>query len=307
MKRALIPTLFASLLLLAPSRALAWHDMGHMLVAQIAYLRLTPAAKARVDKLLVPQQGRRPWIHLCAGYYTAQTCEKIYDPVTIAVWMDDFRGDSLNDRYDTWHYTNYRPFFDGIPERTNVGPEPVNVLSQLNWCIDTLRKGTGRDKTDAETLGFLYHLVGDVHQPLHAATRYSAAHPDGDSGGNGFSITYPADPRVRNLHFFWDAGAGRFGTSDLKRPLDEAARTRLRTVAEELMRAYPADAGAKETEPLAWVRESNTIARTFAYVKVRDGGTPSPEYVAEAQKIVGQRITLAGYRMAEVLNTLFVN
>ena len=306
MKKLFTSLLLASFVLLASARAYGWHDTGHMLVAQIAYLRLTPAAKARVDRLLIAPPNRRPLIHLCAGYYTAQTCEKIYDPVTIAVWMDDFRGDSLTGEYDPWHYTNYRPFFDGIPARPNVGPEPVNVLSQINWSINTLRKGTGRDKTDAETLGFLYHLVGDVHQPLHAATRYSAKNPDGDSGGNGFAITVPNFPQVRNLHFFWDAAAGRFTYDSPKRPLDQAAQARLRAFADELMKAYPAEASAKEIEPLVWVQESNTIAREFAYVKIKDGESPSAEYTAEAQKIVGQRIALAGYRMAEVLNTIFV-
>ena len=306
MKKALMPValLFA---LLSPQSALAWHDTGHMLVAQIAYLRLTPAAKERVDKLLVPPPGRRPLIHLCAGYYTPATCEKTYDPVTIAVWMDDFRGDSLNDAYDPWHYINYKPFFDGTPERTNVGPEPLNVLDRINWAVNTLRQGTGRDKRDAEALGFLYHLVGDVHQPLHAATRYTAAKPDGDAGGNGFTIK-GADGRNTSLHFFWDSGAGRFQGFEPKRPLDQASRDRLRALADELMKAYPADSMPewKNTEPLAWVEESNRIAREFAYTKTKEGEAPSAAYTQEAQRIVGQRVTLAGYRMAEVLNRTFV-
>src|SRR5690349_16587384 len=94
----------AALLVSMPASTLAWHDVGHMIVAQVAYLRLTPAAKAKVDSLLVTPQGRRPLITLCAGYYTPETCEKTYDPVQIAVWMDDFRGDSLNSVYDGWHY-----------------------------------------------------------------------------------------------------------------------------------------------------------------------------------------------------------
>jgi hypothetical protein len=308
MKNVLTCLLVLAFLSLVPGRALAWHDTGHMLTAQIAYLRLTPAAKARVDKLLIPQPNRRPLIHLCAGYYTPQTCEKTYDPVTIAVWMDDFRGDSLSDEYDPWHYINYRPVFDGIPVRTNVGPEPVNILERINWAVNTLRAGTGRDKTDAETLGFLYHLVGDVHQPLHAATRYSPKNPDGDAGGNGFLITYPPDARVRNLHFFWDAAAGRFGADGPRRPLDEQGRARIRAWADELMKAHPFGSmpEAKDTEPLRWVEESNRIAREFAYAKVAEGGTPSPEYVEETRRIAGRRITLAGYRMAEVLNALFV-
>lgn len=308
MKKVTTSLLLASLLvLLAPARASAWHEYGHVLVGQIAYLRLTPAAKARVDRLLIPAPGRRPNIHLCAGYYTPETCEKTYDPITLGIWMDDFRGDSLTDEYDPWHYINYRPFFDGIPERPNVGPEPVNILDRINWCVNTLRGGGARrDKRDAEVLGFLYHLVGDVHQPMHATTRYSAQRPDGDAGGNGFSITVPADARVRNLHFYWDTAAGRFGATAPKIPLDQAGRERIRSLADELMRAYPADAAAKEIEPLVWVQESNRIAREFAYPKIKEGGSPTPEYAAEAQKISGQRIALAGYRLAEVLNTIFV-
>lgn len=308
---------FKALLLLAllvglPARAVAWHDWGHMLVAQVAYLRLSPEAKAQVDRLLGPQpENRRPLITLCAGYYTRETCEKIYDPVTIAVWMDDFRGDSLNDAYDTWHYINFNPFFDDMPRRPNVGPLPVNVLDRLEWSINTLRTGTGSDKRDAETLGFLYHLVGDVHQPLHAATRYTAAHPDGDAGGNGFTLKPTADSPARSLHFFWDAAGGRFGYDSPKRPrgvLDDETRARLRQYADELMRQFPPEREPawQNTDPHAWVVESNQIARTFAYVRTKEGETPSAEYVREAQRVSGERIALAGYRLAAVLNEILV-
>jgi hypothetical protein len=298
-----------ALLLCVQVNAHAWHDTGHMLVAQIAYLNLTPEAKARVDKLFgPPAPGRRPYIHLCSGYYTAETCEKLYDPITIAVWMDDFRGDSLNEHYAPWHYINYNPFFDGVPVRTEVGPEPENVLSRLNWSINTLRTGTGRDRTDAEVLGFLYHMVGDVHQPLHASTRYTAAQPDGDAGGNGFAITSPPGARLSNLHAFWDAAAGAFGYDSPRRPLDEATRARLRTQAEALMTEFPAAtlAGVKDLDPHTWVGESNSLARQYVYSGIRERETPSQEYTERARRLSRQRISLAGYRLAAVLNSLFV-
>src|ERR687889_2787318 len=121
------PALLASM----PASALAWHDTGHMIVAQVAYLRLTPAAKARVDSLLVTPPGRRPLIYLCAGYYTPETCEKTYDPVQIAVWMDDFRGDSINSIYDNWHYVDFA-FYDGVPDDGRVGPDAENALARIN-------------------------------------------------------------------------------------------------------------------------------------------------------------------------------
>jgi hypothetical protein len=280
------------------SSAYAWHDMGHMVVAQIAYLRLSPAAKRQVDRLLVTPPDKRPLI-----FY----CDKTYDPIQIAVWMDDFKGDSLNDEYANWHYINYKPFFDGVPERTNFGPEPVNVLDRINWCINTLRTGTKSDRTDAEVLGFLYHLVGDVHQPLHATTRFTARLPEGDAGGNGFPVTMPPETRIRNLHSFWDSAAGQFGFETLKRPLDEAGKARVRTLAEQIMAAYPADANPtwKDINVQQWVEESNRLAREFAYTRIREGEAPSQAYTDEARKITGRRMALAGYRLAEVLNSIY--
>jgi hypothetical protein len=279
-----------------------------MIVAQVAYLRLTPAAKARVDGLLIPPPGRRPLIHLCAGYYTPETCEKTYDPVQIAVWMDDFRGDSLNDPYAPWHYIDFRPIFDGIPERSNVGAEPENVLSRINWAVNTLRKGTGSNKSDAETLGFLIHMVGDVHQPLHAATRYSAANPNGDAGGNGFKIQMPADAHISNLHAFWDAAAGTFGFVSPKRPLDQAGKERMVAIAQEVMRQYPDTSVPewKNLDPHEWVIESNTLARQVVYRNITEGAAPSQAYADAAQQLSRKRLALAGYRLAGVLNALFV-
>jgi len=297
-----------ALLLAAPASAFAWHDTGHMVVAQVAYLRLTPAAKARVDSLLIPQPNRRPLIHLCAGYYMPETCEKTYDPVEIAVWMDDFRGDSINDEYAPWHYIDFRPIWDGTPERTNVGAEPENVLSRLNWAINTLRKSTGSAKRDAETLGFLYHLVGDVHQPLHAATRYSAANPNGDAGGNGFRIQLPPDNRNSNLHFFWDAAALQWGTQSPKRPMDAAGKANIRALAEAAMKEFPAESMPEwsDLDPHTWVVESNTLARQVVYRNIAENSAPSKEYTDAAQKLSRKRIALAGYRMAGLLNALFV-
>jgi hypothetical protein len=308
MKKVFRCLVIVALLVGTQSNVFAWHDIGHMVVAQVAYLRLTPAAKARVDALLLTPQGKRPLIFLCAGYYTPDTCEKTYDPVQIAVWMDDFRGDSLNDPYAPWHYIDFRPIFDGIPERTNAGAEPENVLSRINWAINTLRKGTGVNKTDAETLGFLIHLVGDVHQPLHASTRYTAANPNGDQGGNFFKIQMPPEAHISNLHAFWDAAGGTFGFVSPKRPLDQAGKDRMLALAESVMKEFPADAVPewKNLDPHDWVVESNTLARQVVYKNISEGDAPSKAYTDAAQKLSRKRLAIAGYRLAGVINALFV-
>jgi hypothetical protein len=315
MKNLFRAVLLCALVVSAQSSALAWHDTGHMIVAQVAYLRLTPAAKAKVDALFAPPQGtRRPLVFLCAGYYTPETCEKIYDPVTIAVWMDDFRGDSLTSTYDNWHYVDY-PFFDGVPESTKAGPESENALARISWAINSLRElenekpdAPGHAKREAELTGFLYHLVGDVHQPLHATARVTAAHPEGDAGGNFFKLVMPQEPRVTNLHVFWDAAGGAFGFQSPKRPLDAAGKERILTLAQSVMKEYPADSmpESKNLDPHDWALESYALAVSVTYKNITEGSAPSPAYTEEAQKVARKRLALAGYRLAGVLNTLFV-
>ncbi len=298
--------LLCLLLVSAQSSAFAWHDTGHMIVAQVAYLRLTPAAKAKVDNLFVTPQGKRPLVYLCAGYYTPETCEKTYDPVTIAVWMDDFRGDSINDSYGIWHYVDY-PFFDGVPENPKVGPDADNALARINWAINTLREGAGSPRREAELTGFLFHLVGDVHQPLHATARVTAAHPDGDAGGNLFKIQMPPDAHIANLHSFWDAAGGAFGFQSPKRPLDQAGKDRILALAQGVMKDYPADSmpESKNLDPHDWVMESYALARDVTYKNITEGATPSQGYTDEARKLCRKRLALAGYRLAGVLNMLF--
>jgi len=45
--------------------------------------------------------------------------------------------------------------------------------------------------------------LGDIHQPLHDATRIDTEFPDGDIGGNAFPL--PNHYSVNNLHSLWDS------------------------------------------------------------------------------------------------------
>jgi S1/P1 Nuclease len=272
-------------MLLSQASAFAWDDTGHMVVAQVAYSRLNEKAKARVDKMLG----------------TIHYCGKTYDFVTVADWMDDIKSDSLHDSMKVWHYIDL-PFFDGVPAREIKQPDE-NVIARLNWCIAQLRKGTGSDKTDAEMLGYLVHLVGDSHQPLHSTTRITQAHPDGDRGGNDFKIA--GVPQASNLHFFWDSEGGLFQFQRVERPLDEARRAQLVKYAQDVMTANPAGKNPefKELNPEKWIAESHELAKSFVY-QTKENEKPDEAYTARAQAVAGKRIALAGYRLAELVNEL---
>jgi hypothetical protein len=54
------------------------------------------------------------------------------------------------------------------------------VVNQLAVCIEKIKSGTDEEK--AVYMTWLFHLVGDIHQPLHYAAEFSQRFLDGDRG-----------------------------------------------------------------------------------------------------------------------------
>lgn len=276
-----------SLLLVMQSSAFAWDEAGHMLVSAIAYERLNPAAKAKVDGLSK----------------TIRFCGKTYDGTNLGAWMDDIKADSTHDDLRVWHYVDI-PVFDGVPPDPKMQPDKENAVARLNWAVENLRKGLGSDKKDAELLGYVFHLVGDLHQPLHAATRVTPARKEGDAGGNQFKLANV--PEVDNLHAYWDSAAGAFNFWRPDRPLNNFEKRRFDAYVRQLVAAYPAGSlpEAKVLDPQKWAEESNQLARDVAYA-LPENSQPSAAYEAKAQDVARRRIALAGYRLANLLNSIY--
>ncbi len=265
----------------------AWIDTGHMLVAAIAEAKLTPKAKTEADRLLRTGADARN-----------------ADFVTTSPWADDVR----RNRPETgpWHYIDYHFRTDG--KFTANKPDAENAVWAINKFSLILKDKSKSDLERSEALRYLIHFVGDVHQPLHATARDSDEHPKGDKGGNDFKITAPAvfgsiSRPPRNLHSFWDFGGGLFMGET--RPLSPASRSRIETQAKSLMSTNPERSfkSAKDMNPEHWAQESFGYDKEFVYT-TQDGGTPSDAYVKGTQDICAHRISLAGYRLARLLNEL---
>jgi hypothetical protein len=56
---------------------------------------------------------------------------------------------------------------------------------------------------DSFNLRLLIHYIGDIHQPLHATSRFTSKYPEGDRGGNSFALT--SSDGVTQLHALWDS------------------------------------------------------------------------------------------------------
>jgi hypothetical protein len=58
----------------------------------------------------------------------------------------------------------------------------VNILTAMAENEAVVKKeGDGEQRTIA--LAWLFHLVGDIHQPLHTAQLFTADYPQGDKAG----------------------------------------------------------------------------------------------------------------------------
>jgi hypothetical protein len=314
MSRKIVSLLFALALLCSQTPAFAWGDTGHMVVAQIAYSRLNPTAAARVAELVKlvranysfkDQKGKKQFV------------DKTYTPITIANYMDDMRDHpTLKRKLGPMHFTNV-PFFEGIPPR-ELEAIAVNIQTQIQASTETLEQNAfSRSKQkmleEATHLAYLFHLVGDLHQPLHCVSRYSEEHPDGagDQGGNLFFLD-PPDAQGRHkpkLHGYWDAGGRQF--TFVSRPLTSDGFKQIRDFAFAATKTYPAKRSEwKVTEVERWVRESHDLAVENAYKDARGNSLkqfeePDEDYKARAQEISRRRVAMAGYRLAALLNRIY--
>jgi hypothetical protein len=293
-------------LTLAPS-AFAWNAFGHMMIAAVAYNGLTPAAHAEVTKLLRLNPSYPQWV---AGVAAADRDEVAF--LMAANWADAIKSapgyrndgdrpsspdaarnigysDMLQHRY--WHYVDL-PF---SPDHTPlVDPVAPNALTQISMFRKTLASATASDELKSYDLVWLLHVVGDVHQPLHATSRFTRSQPKGDAGGNFVALC--ERPCRNELHAFWDDLPG---TS--RKP--EVAIKRIRRLPRPDARLVAVDDEAK------WVEESFQIAQTAVYAPpIGIGAGPftlDAPYRKAAHKVARQRIALAGARLARVLNETF--
>lgn len=301
----------ASLLLFAAlaTSAFAWNKPGHMLTGSIAYLELkatVPQSVAKAVELLKQHPDYRRWEKAAQDQrMTADQIEE-YLFMMAARWPDDARG--TPEHRGNWHYVNL-PYTPDGTAGANVPADPKGeLLKQLPANLAVVKDG-GRPKAErAKALSWIFHLVGDLHQPLHAVALYSGKREgwrDGDSGGNQFFVVTEPGRSPKDLHSLWDGIV--IGS--------ERAQV-VRTSARKLHADRPSSGFASELavgwDPAKWAEESRKAATesVYSYDGTRIPGgddkhdtvKPLPSDYAEAGGDLGeQRACLAAYRLAAAI------
>lgn len=322
---ALVP-LPMSALLLPPTHGVSarrWDATGHRAMAAIAYDRLRPATRARVDALL-RQHPDLAALGLDLDVRTAAGIREVF--LRASVWPDRIRNDPrfyretnrdaaptpllpgfpTMARHEGWHYLTRSFSTDGTP--TIVLEEP-NIATILPSLADALADGTVPASVRAYNLSWIIHVVGDLHQPLHGTSRSAATTPNGDAGGNYVWVQLRGYDRDSiNLHALWDGWVGRPSRT---LPIDEVARGLAAALAPSEGDLRIPDGAALAATVLAWANESATLARYVAYdLPPRQGATPAllpDDYLRRGEQIARQRLALAGYRLAALLESRLGN
>jgi hypothetical protein len=309
------------LLVLLPASALAWGPIGHMTVAYVAYQKLSPAAKGRVRDLLKLNPDYANWEKQVPAGTTPEDHDRIIFMIA-STWADDIKGepqysdDGADDgntpdgasslqnigysdllRHKYWHFID-TPF---SPDQTPLPSIPSPNAETQIVAFRAVLASSQPDALKSYDLVWLLHLVGDIHQPLHAATRITQAHPKGDAGGNLVKLFGDAAP---NLHSYWDGLPG----NDCKFCSDKVpCANRASVLAKTIPPATAKD--ANNTDAAAWVRESFELAQTRVYRDPIGSAdqpytiAPASPYEVQAFKLAQKRVALAGARLAQVLNS----
>jgi len=232
----------------------AWGKKGHQMVAEVGFEMLDAKTQQLIQHYLgsisVPNAG---------------------------TWMDDQRSNPTYAYMKPWHFINiekgeeYHPSYDH------------NVVNEINNAIENLRhkEDLSNDEIQLNIL-VLFHLIGDIAQPLHAG--YGS-----DLGGNNIAVTFLGEKS--NLHTVWDSEI-----------IENQSITKEQCVA--LMANLNDEQKDRITviDPVAWMKDSRKyLNRVYDF----ENNTIDADYVRRNRPIVKKQILYAGMRLAATLEELF--
>ena len=280
------------LALLLPLPAAAWNSAGHRLIGAVAWDQLDEQARFAVTELLRQHPDYERWLKNDKDGDAGRTAF-----IEASTWPDEIRQDERffdpgdeptptppgfpdMQRHRDWHYIN-------LPLDNPDRPATSGLLNKQLPALAGIVGSPARSITERSyALPWLIHLTGDTHQPLHTVER----------GGNDQAIIDPFNPRkgITTLHAYWDA---------LPSP-PWLRGARLAKASKALISSYPKP---EPSSPAQWLKESWKIAKESAYPpNIENVPTISETFYENSREIANQRVTEAGYRLAELLRELLL-
>ncbi|XP_020096861.1 endonuclease 4-like [Ananas comosus] len=277
----LISLLFLSIS--PPWEAEAWGKEGHFMVCKIAEGYLTERTSAAVADLL-PASANGDLAAVCS-------------------WADEIR---FHYRWSSpLHYINTPGVCTYKYSRdchNSKGVVDMCVVGAINNYTEQLY--SYGDSTSSynltESLMFLAHFVGDVHQPLHVGF-------EADEGGNTIIVHWYR--RKTNLHHVWDVSIIETAMRDF---YGDNLTTMIDGIKMNITNGWSHDVDHWENCPNkratcanSYALESIHLSCNYAYKDVEQDSTLGDEYFFSRYPVVEKRIAQAGIRLALILNRIF--
>ncbi len=266
MKKFLFP-LISIIMLLNGIAAYGWGAKGHDIVAAIAEKNLTKKARKELDKLL---DGRS------IVYYSS--------------WMDGIQNspywENGYNKTKTWHYANVDK---GYTYQTMKKNENGDVVTGLEFLTKELTENYDNltDSMKVDYVKMIVHMVGDMHCPMHAG-RLS------DLGGNRTTVKWFGDKT--NLHSVWDSkfveANRKWSYSEWRDHLDNTSPKYKKSV-------------MRGTYEEWFIETVEGAASIYEYVENMKNPNLSYQFMYDFSPLLEDRLLVAGYRLAYVLNTIF--
>lgn len=259
--------LFLVFLLESPLRTYAWGAQGHQIIVEMAFSLLSPAAKQRVLAYL-----------------------KGYPIDDAATWMDSVRGKGVPQYtyMKDWHFLD----MDSNQTYAQVASNH-DVVFNLQRVINAFKNMNGiSDDSIRMNLKILFHLMGDITQPLHDGYK-------SDVGGNEVLIKISKFSKAKNLHQVWDdyiIEEGKISVQSSTAYYKKLTQAQIKEIT--------------NGTTTAWMTQARSYLTTnvYKFSEVKHGATAlTVQYLDDNVPVVQQQLVYAAIRLANVLNTAFGN
>ena len=256
MRKSFTATCIFLFLVTASQKSFAWGKTGHELTGSIAFRLLDDSTRKVV-----------------LDYLGNLTFEEA------ANWMDDSRSNTYYNYMRTWHYIDMDKGEKYVPSSER------NILTVLHSAITELKDYKNRKRKDVKRdLLLIFHLVGDLHQPLH--TGYVI-----DKGGNTIQINSPFVSG--NLHSVWDTQILEYKGINM-----DSCMSLYNTLDTPAIRSY------QKIEELKWMYQSRSLLDTV--YSFQDNFLDA-KYVDANAAVIKKQLLIAGIRLASILKDTFSN
>ncbi len=251
-------TLFLFLLIPMLGFTNYWGKTGHRVTGHIAENHLTGKAKRALKDLL-------------DGHSLA----------FVSTFADEIKADRTYSKFSAWHYVNY-PL--NMRYEDSVKSKFGDLITAIEECSSIVKDKNSSREDRVFYLKMLVHLIGDLHQPMHASRAE-------DKGGNDIQLQWFGEGT--NLHRVWDKNlilSYGMTYTELANELNQVSRKERKKIQEGTI--------------YDWVDESHTLCGEL-YESVKVGEKLGYQYGYKYNDVLFKQLQRGGLRLAKVLNDLF--